>query len=118
MNSIEERDNLIALMQEALKFYANKDNYMGVKNTCGPAYSMIDMDGGSQAQFALNKAKELADTNQKIQDDYDKHLMEVDSFEPEGETNPIDLIRVFSETRKDEDNLTKMRREGNENPYV
>lgn len=114
MNSIEERDNLIQLMQEALKFYANKSNY--VPNSGISSLSMIMLDSGSQAQFAIDKAKELQETNQKIQDEYDKHVMELDSYEPED--NPIDLIRIFTQTRDGEDNLTKMRREGNENPHV
>jgi hypothetical protein len=101
MNSIEELENLNGLLQEALKFYADPNNYKGTKSTCGPAYSMIDMDGGSQAQFALNRAKELGETNQKIQDDYDKLILEAEELESTGETNPLDLINIFIQTRDD-----------------
>jgi hypothetical protein len=115
LNSIEERDSLIQLMREALKFYADQRNYNGPMGNIAP----IDSDEhGSQARFALAKVKELIDQNQKIQDDYDKLIMETENYDVNGETNPIDLIRVFTETHVEEDNLTKMRRQGNENPIV
>ena len=120
-DTIEELQNLLALAQEALKFYANPDNYTGTKNAgscCGTPYSLIDADEGSQARFAIEQSKQLMMQNQKLQDDYDKLLLEVDSFEPEGETNPMELIKIFTETHTEEDNLTKMRRQGNENPNV
>jgi hypothetical protein len=106
MNSIEERDNLIQLMQEALKFYADQNNYTPkTKNDLGDRYlTMVEVDGGSQAQFAIDQAKQLIEQNQKIQDDYDKLIMETENFELTGETNPIELIRVFTETHKDNEN--------------
>lgn len=116
MNSIEERDNLIQLMQEALKFYADKNNYAhhpyeanAMAMCLAPEYrppnpSKVELDGGSQAQFAINQAKQLIEQNQKIQDDYDKLIMETENFELTGETNPIELIRVFTETHKDNEN--------------
>ena len=117
-NSIEERDNVITLMQEALKFYGTKENYDAKHPLNGKLYSMIDVDAGSTAQFALDKVNELIETNEKMQSDYDNLIMEAEHFYNVGETNPIDLIKVFDETRKEEDNLTKMRRQGNENPIV
>lgn len=72
MNSIEERDNLIAMLKEALKFYANMDNYAGTQPLNGEIYSMIDIDSGSQARFALEKVEALNRMNQKMQEDYDK----------------------------------------------
>jgi hypothetical protein len=102
MNSIEELQNLVGLMQQALKFYADKNNYFtSQKVSNNPAPSMIMLDGGSQAQFALDLAKKLADQNQKIQDEYDKLIMETENLEPTGETNPLDLINVFIQSRDD-----------------
>lgn len=79
-NSIEERDNLIGLLQEALKFYANQENYKGNRNTSacysGVSASLVEMDEGTQARFALEKAKQLTEQNQKIQNDYDKLMAE------------------------------------------
>lgn len=105
-NSIEERDNLIGLLQEVLKFYANANNYKGTKSasSCcgGTSFSLVDVDEGSQARAVLERAKQLAKENQKIQDEYDKFMMNSDSMDfSNGETNPIDLIRVFQQTRDD-----------------
>lgn len=115
MNSIEELQNLVELMKQALKFYADKNNYVrpdvdATKYCVRPKYilpipSKIELDGGSQAQFTLDLAKKITDQNQKTQDDYDKIAMEAESTESsDGETNPIDLIKVFLETHKDENN--------------
>lgn len=73
MNSIEERDNLIRLLQEALKFYASYENYKGhvSASTCGTPTSLVEMDEGAQARFALDKAQQMINYNQKMQDEYD-----------------------------------------------
>jgi hypothetical protein len=98
MNSIEELQSLVNLMQEALKFYADERNYDGPMGNIAP----IDLDEhGSQARFVLNKVKELNEQNQKIQDEYDKLVLEAENFEPNGETNPMDLINVFIQSRDD-----------------
>lgn len=73
MNSIEERDNLISMLKEALKFYADNNNYFTSQEVSKqPAPSMIQLDGGSQAKFALEKVEALDRMNQKMQEDYDK----------------------------------------------
>ena len=118
LNSIEERDNVITLMREALKFYGEKGNYDAKHPLNGELYSMVDVDAGSTARFALDKVNELIEANERMQNEYDSLIMEASNFYDVGETNPIHLIRVFDETRKEEDNLTKMRRQGNENPIV
>ncbi len=101
MNSIEEKDNLIALLQEALKFYADKNNYVptNTKNSLDDRYlTHIEVDEGFQARFAIEKVNELAKINQKLQDDYDEIVMDSESIESsDGETNPIDLInKIYS----------------------
>ena len=104
MNSIEERDNLILMLQEALKFYANPNNYKGTNSAgscCGTPYSLIEADEGSQARFALDKAKQMVDINLKMQDEYDKLIMETENLEPTSETNPMDIINVFIKTCDD-----------------
>jgi hypothetical protein len=107
INTIEELQNLVELMQRALNFYSNKENY---KSSCpinGEIYSPIELDEGFQAQFALDLAKQVADKNQKMQEDYDKLIMEAESildFSDE-ETSPMDLLRVFVETHKDDKNI-------------
>ena len=106
MNNIEEYQNLVELLKQALEFYANKDNYFTSKEVSNhPAPSMIQLDGGSQAQFALVKIKEVNDQNQKMLDEYNKLADEADQLESDGETNPIELINVFLQTRDDDNNV-------------
>jgi hypothetical protein len=65
MNDIEQYKNLVALLKEALSFYANQKNY---DNGVREQSSLIDVDAGSQARFALNQIKiiEIALENQDI----------------------------------------------------
>jgi len=106
MNSIEERDNLILLLQETLKFYANPENYRGTKTTgscCGTPFSYIDMDEGSQARFALKRVEELNIMNQNLQEEYDKITMGlIDVVENNiDEIDPVDLIKVLKNLNND-----------------
>lgn len=106
MNNIEEYQNLVELLKQALEFYANKDNYFTSQKVSNhPAPSMIQLDGGSQAQFALVKIKEVNDQNQKMLDEYNKLADKADQLESDGETNPIELINVFLQTRDDDNNV-------------
>lgn len=72
MNSPEEYLNLIALLEKALEFYANKSNYKYPDFAKPRIKSQVDVDGGSQAQFALEQSKILIEANRKMQEDYDK----------------------------------------------
>jgi hypothetical protein len=109
-NSIEERDNLIGLFQEALKFYANPENYKGNKNTSacysGVSASLVEMDEGSQARFAIEKAKQLAEQNQKIQEDYDKLMAGYEQLQAsESIADTEELIKVFKIMGDDKNKL-------------
>ena len=102
MNSIEEYQNLVNLLKTTLEFYADQRNYAGYMGN--PA--SIDLDEhGSQARFVLAKVKELEELNQKMQDDYDKLMLDAETMESDGETNPIDLINIFIQTRDDDKNI-------------
>jgi DNA repair ATPase RecN len=89
MNS-EQYENLIALMKEALKFYANNDNY----RSRGALYSLIDMDCGSQARFTLQQVQETLEENQKMMNDYNKVISEtIDAIE----NHPFDIRNIKAE---------------------
>ena len=81
MNSIEERDNLIELLKQALKFYANSENYKGNRSVsiCGSgmSVSLVEMDEGAQARYAIETANQLTEINRKMEDDYDKTINEL-----------------------------------------
>jgi hypothetical protein len=101
MNSIEELQNLVELMQQALKFYADKNNYIptSVKNSLSDRYlTYIEVDEGSQARFAIEKIEELKKINQKMQNDYDKIVAEGLSTWTE-ETNLEDIKKIIEEDK-------------------
>ena len=108
MNTIEELQNLIELLKQALNFYANGENYRGNRSasSCsGISVSKIEMDEGSQARFALEKAKQLAELNQKMQDDYDKFMVGYEQLKANDNiADPQELIKVFK-TMGDDKNI-------------
>lgn len=104
MNSIEECNNLILLLKEALKFYADNKNYRGhtSASTCGTPTSLIEMDEGSQARFALDKVKQMVDINLKMQDEYDKYMAGYEQLQAnEGIADPEELIKIYTQTHDD-----------------
>ena len=80
MNSIEDYQNLVELLKQALLFYAEKSNYIGdiYRN------SNIAIDNGSQARFALEKIKELEEVYNKIQTDYTEEINKYVTLEDVG----------------------------------
>jgi hypothetical protein len=110
MNSIEERENIIELLKQALKFYANQENYRGNRsvNVCGggTSVSLVEVDEGSQARFALEKAGQLAEQNQKIQDDYDKLMSASEQLQYiEDIADPQKLMEAFKVLGDENNNI-------------
>lgn len=109
INTIEELQNLVVLLQEVLKFYGDSNNYRGTKSasSCcgGTPFSLIDVDEGSQARAALERVKELVKENQKIQDEYDKFMAGYEQLQAnEGIADTEELIKVFK-TMGDDKNV-------------
>jgi hypothetical protein len=101
MNSIEEYQNLVALLKTTLEFYADQRNYAGYMGN--PA--SIDLDEhGSQARFALEQINGQELQNQKMLDDYEK-LMADSEFMESGETSPLELIKHFNLTHDEGNNI-------------
>jgi outer membrane protein TolC len=83
----EQYENLIALLKKALEFYGNQANYIEKPYNDG-LISIIELDEGSQARFALKKVEETLNLNQKLQEDYNKVIGEtIDAIE----NKPINL---------------------------
>lgn len=74
MNNINDNQNIVNLLKEALKFYADKNNYFSA--TDKPSNIYLD-EYGSQARFALNKATELEELIKKYEDDYLKNMSDI-----------------------------------------
>lgn len=116
MNSIEEHQNLVELLKQALLFYGNENNYPKMKtitgndsNTIGNNSSQIEIDRGSQARFALGKIDEVNNNNQKILDDY-VNLSEkmIGSAEDNISTSDLDvqeLIKTIGELNGEDNNI-------------
>jgi hypothetical protein len=84
MNS-EQYENLIELLKQALKFYADSGNYNGAMGTIAPIASD---EYGSQARFALKKLQETLDADKKMKDDYNRLINDtINAIE----NHPIDL---------------------------
>jgi len=89
MNNIEEYQNLVGLLKNALKFYANEDNYLFYNNKDAP----VALDNGSQARFALKKIEEASEASDKMEADYVKNLTEA----IENNNNTEDMLKIIEE---------------------
>jgi hypothetical protein len=68
MNSIEEYQNLVEILKQALMFYAEGNNYN------------MEVDCGHQARFALSKIEEFEKANQNIEDVFISQIDEMSSI--------------------------------------
>jgi|GEM_PF-1864412 len=59
MTDVETYQSLIQLLKLALEFYANENHYVVNKPMNGECYSSIELDGGGQARFALDRITEF-----------------------------------------------------------
>jgi len=89
--------NQNALLKEALKFYANKNNY--ISGMCNQTQISVD-DYGSQARFALKQLDDVEIINQKIEEEYISEIIGSISTVDE---NPINLINVYKNIQDDND---------------
>jgi hypothetical protein len=110
MNSIEELQNLIELLKQALNFYANSENYGGnrsASNCCsGISVSKIEMDEGLQARFALKQAEDLTIQNLKIQEDYDRLMTAADQLKTTDDmVDPQKLMEAFKVLENEDNNI-------------
>lgn len=95
MNNIPEYQNLIELLKKTLEFYSNQDNYIEKPLNDG-LVSLIEMDGGQQADFALKKIKEF---NQNRNDNVEEYLKNIaETLEENDDVD--DLYKKLTELRK------------------
>jgi len=88
----EEDVNLIALLKEALKFYANKENYLFYKNKDAP----VAIDEGHQARFALEKVIEFDKLLDKVNEEYDKYVNGI----IEKEESPENMLKIIEDLKR------------------
>ena len=88
----EEDVNLIALLKEALKFYANKENYLFYKDKDAP----VAIDEGHQARFALEKVIEFDKLLDKANEEYDKYVNGI----IEKEESPENMLKIIEDLKR------------------
>ena len=108
MKNLEDYKNQIELLKQALLFYANPDNYNQNQPINEELTSLIELDEGSQARFALEQLKKVEKMNQKMEEDYKRVMDETISAI---EDNPIDLTSMVK-TIKNIDNNIKNQDDG------
>ena len=87
----KENPNLIELLRQALLFYADERNYEQNKNAGGELTSLIEVDNGSQARFALSKIREFNEASEKLEADYMKNMHEA----IEGQDSPENVLKII-----------------------
>ena len=87
----QENPNLIELLRQALLFYADEKNYEVDKEAGTNLVSMVEVDGGSQARFALTKIREFNEANEKLEADYMKSMNEA----IEGGDSPENVLKII-----------------------
>jgi len=103
MNSIEEYRNAIEMLKQALSFYANPDNYKQNHAVNHELFSYVEMDGGVQANFALNKLSDLENLSKNMEDEFVKNL--TGAIENNEETHKLlQMIEDFKKISEIEDN--------------
>jgi DNA-directed RNA polymerase subunit L len=104
MNSIEEYKNVVELLKQALKFYAETGNYDAKHPVNSVLFSQIEMDNGAQARFALDKLEELEKLSQNLEDEFVKNVTKaIDSNEPID--NVLKMIEDFKNLTSEDSNV-------------
>ena len=93
-NDPQEYINLISLLEQSLKFYAAKDNYDKKHTMNNELCSMIEIDGGEQAKFALTKIEEFDIRYDGESDMIEKYKISMDSLSQE------DALKIINEMKK------------------
>ena len=101
MNVIELQ-NAIELLKQALYFYADEKNYEQKHNVNQQLFSMIEMDSGSQARFALEKIESFEKMSKTMEEEFVKELSE--SIEKNEDVNKVlGIIEDYKKILEEDD---------------
>jgi len=78
--------NLIAFLQKTLEFYSDENNYEKNKDS----KSLIDVDKGTQAKFAIKQAENLIKSTADAETEYDKII---EDAEKNLNVSPRDVLK-------------------------
>lgn len=90
-----EYEVLFNLVKEALKFYADEDNYKNNNDINNELVSKIEIDNGHQARFTLKQIKLIEEANQEYENDFIKNLS------PELDTSNDKLKKLIEGLKKE-----------------
>lgn len=97
--TVEELLNKIIFLRKALEFYANEKNYDENKTVNTELVSMIEIDKGSQARFALEQTKLIENYNQSLIDGFNNVINDIEGNTPEERMNDLqEKINVIYKT--------------------
>lgn len=91
MKNVEDYHNLIIILKEALKFYANPSNYNADTNKAPIAAD----EYGFQARFALSKIEEVETEYKKMEDDF---MLEIKKSLPDDNSDLKESIEFLMKT--------------------
>lgn len=86
----EEDPNIIELLKQALLFYSNESNYY----TPSEGKSLVIMDNGHQAKFALQKVDEFNELIDNINNDYDNLTNNIKT-----EESPDNILKIIDDLK-------------------
>jgi len=91
-------ENIINLLKQALKFYADKRNYSIDGNI-----AHIDLDKGNHARFALEQADKIENLMNTAEDDFVKKISTAIELNTDG-SKLLNLIEKYRNLNIDDDN--------------
>ena len=103
MKTNEECNNLIELLKQALTFYADENNNSILETTDGYDASLVMLDKGTQARFALEKIKTFQGDRDEQEKEFVKNMISAIETDESQETI-LGLIEAYkTQTEINED---------------
>jgi hypothetical protein len=101
MSNVEDYQNLVIVLKQALEFYANKDNYEVNVPQNNVLFAYIEMDKGAQARFAFEKIQELENNQKNLEQQFVADITK--AIENNEETdNVLNLIEEYRKTTEND----------------
>lgn len=91
MTNIDELQNQLALMKQALLFYGDIENYKFYEHKDAP----VAVDEGAQARFALEQLEKIKTINDEMGEEYIKSLQN----KVDRDTAPENIVKLIKEIK-------------------
>ena len=94
--TIDEYQNLVELLKQALTYYADDRVYKLINIPNNPVFASIFNDGGFQAKFALKKIEELEKLRNNLEEEFVKNI----TTSIENEESIENTLKIIEEFKK------------------